>query len=184
MKSEDITIAFAANDADWDMVPYRFSATEKANLANCCTFHLSWDWGGTELSAKVIKSWEIIYDGVATFEDEDGGIIGLFLKGNKLMGEPRPIVRFRLSQRVKVGKFCQAVWGSGVNISSAYQKSKGSTGCSFVDANGSTHALPPAEAKATLKFFKAQPFYRKREFKRRKPNSPEDSGLDMVISLG
>lgn len=165
------------------MVPFRFTAAEKKNLASCCTFSLNWNWGETTISDKVVKSWEIIYDGISTFIDEDGVRNGLYFKGNKLEGAPGPVIRFLLTKKVNVEDFTRMVWTSSVLVQSAYQKSKDSTGRLFVDGNGYTHAFTPAEARAVIKFFKAQPFYKKRVYVPAKQKSKAGGELESAVSL-
>lgn len=88
---------------------------ERKDPLSFCEFFLDLDEGSGSLTADVVKSCKIIYDGVSFlpgFELDDNPYGILVEEDDDIYAKVRPVIEFELTQEVDHTEFVKLVWGT------------------------------------------------------------------------
>jgi hypothetical protein len=146
-----------------------------------CYFLLNWDADAAgeslqeEYDVEFLKEYEIIYDGVSRYGDNEYGIE---ISDEEIFGYPAPIIKFIFSREVDPNDFLTGIWESCIRIQSTAQKENEEDGFFFEDHNGYSDILEEEDARIWIKELKENSVYSGKKIKNE--NFDEEVCLDII----
>ena len=109
-----------------------------------------------EYDGEFLKKYEIIYDGVSRYNNNEYGIE---ISNEEILGYPAPIIKFVFSRDVDPKDFLTGIWESCVRIQSTVQKENEEDGFFFEAHNGYSDILEEEDAVIWIKELKENNVY-------------------------